>query len=85
MQMRDVDELFRVKDEAKEKMLWESYGIVYVLSHYHREVIAEMFGEDKLKKLDVLELAYESASKDIDECLSVEAEMASFKEESDAN
>lgn len=80
MGMKDFDELYEIKEEALKKLLWRCYGIVYVFSKYDRDELIGKFGEDTVKDLDALELAYESADKDLNECLSVAAETASFKD-----
>lgn len=76
MQMRDLVELVSIANDARVE-----------LGSFCRVIVEDFFDEIKdkmtdsaVEKYNRLHLAYESAERDLNECLSVEAEAASFKD-----
>lgn len=77
---------FRELNDAKEKAKMDVYIAAFAIVNAFRDLLPNVgIPADLLKDYDVRQMAYECASRDLNECLSVAAEAASFREASNAN
>ena len=75
MNMKDLKELVDIKESAAYEYLGYMEGFIDEI----RNGVTP--GKDLWHGLDEKRLAYECASRDLDECLNIEATVASFKED----
>lgn len=74
MNMKDLKELVDIKERAAYEYLGYMEGFIESI----RNGVTP--GKDQWHSLDEKRLAYESALRDLDECLNIEATVSSFKE-----
>lgn len=81
MSMKDLVQICHDIDEARAHLHAQAWAIVEV----HWDKIKDILSKEVRDNYQRLSLAKQAAERDLDECLSVEAEAASFREESNAN